>query len=76
MIENYKSNKLQGTGSGFVYKMDSKYGYIMTNHHVVESSTSLKVLLSNGNLVDAKLLGSDEYLDIAVISIPKIKLLV
>ena len=75
MIENYKSNKLQGTGSGFVYKTDSKYGYIMTNHHVVESSTSLKVLLSNGNLVDAKLLGSDEYLDIAVISIPKDKVI-
>lgn len=35
MIQNYKSNTLQGSGSGFVYKVDSKYGYIMTNQHVV-----------------------------------------
>lgn len=70
MIENYKGNTLAGSGSGFVYKTDSNYGYIMTNHHVVDNSTSLKVKLTNGNTIEAKLLGSDEYLDIAVISIP------
>lgn len=70
MIENYKSGKLQGTGSGFIYKTDSNYGYIMTNQHVVEKSTSLKVRLTDGDVVDAKLLGGDEYLDIAIVSIP------
>ncbi len=70
MIQNYKSNTLQGSGSGFVYKVDSKYGYIMTNQHVVEGSTSLKVRLSNEKTVDATLLGGDDYLDIAIIRIP------
>lgn len=70
MIENYKGKSLQGSGSGFVYKADKEKGYIMTNQHVVEGSTSLKVKLANGKKVDAKLLGGDEYLDIAIVSIP------
>lgn len=70
MIENYKSKTLQGSGSGFVYKVDKENGYIMTNQHVVEKSTSLKVRLTNGETIDAKLLGGDEYLDIAIVSIP------
>lgn len=70
MIENYKSNKIQGTGSGFVYKTDKNNGYIMTNQHVVAGATSLKVKLTNGKEIEAKLLGGDEYLDIAIITIP------
>lgn len=70
MIENYKSKKLQGSGSGFVYKTDKEKGYIMTNQHVVDGASSLKVKLTNGKKVDAELLGGDEYLDIAIISIP------
>ena len=70
MIENYKSGKLQGNGSGFIYKSDSNVGYIMTNQHVVENSTSLKVRFTSGELIDAKLLGGDEYLDIAIVSVP------
>ena len=39
MIKNYQSNKLAGSGSGFVYKVDDEYGYVMTNQHVVDNST-------------------------------------
>lgn len=70
MIENYKGSTLQGIGSGFVYKTDSEYGYIMTNQHVVENSTSLKVKMADDNEVDAKLSAGDEYLDVAVVKIP------
>lgn len=70
LINNYRKNTIAGSGSGFVYKVDNNYGYIMTNHHVIEGSTKLKVTLSNEKEVDAELLGSDEYLDIAVIRIP------
>ncbi len=71
LIENYKNDKLYSTGTGFVYKVDSKYGYLLTNYHVVSGNTSLKVTLSNDTTVDAKYLGGDQYLDIAVISIDK-----
>lgn len=58
-----------GTGSGFVYKKDDKTGYIITNHHVVDGASTVSVINSAGIRCEAKVLGSDEYSDIAVLSI-------
>lgn len=69
MIESYRSDRLIGTGTGFVYKKDKTNGYVMTNHHVIENADSVKVITIEGQTVDAKLLGSDEYADVAVLSI-------
>ncbi|MCI9084518.1 MAG: trypsin-like serine protease [Bacilli bacterium] len=68
-VESYKYNQVVSSGSGFVYKKDSKYGYIMTNHHVVDGATEIKVSTINGDLVSATLLGSDSYADLAVLRI-------
>ncbi len=75
LIQNFKNDKLYSTGTGFVYKVDSKYGYLLTNYHVVGGNTSLKVTLSNEKTVDATYLGGDELLDIAVIAIDKSEVL-
>ena len=64
------SDKLSGWGSGFVYKKDSKYGYIFTNHHVVESAKYINIVLSDESEVEGELVGSDEYADVAVVKIP------
>lgn len=69
VIESYKNNQLIGTGTGFVYKKDDTNGYIITNHHVIDGATTVKVLNNNGQEVEAKVLGSDEYADIAVLSV-------
>lgn len=69
VVSNYKNGRLAGYGSGFVYKKDDKYGYIMTNNHVVEGATEIKVKLSTGDDINAKVLGTDSYMDVAVISI-------
>lgn len=68
VVQNYQNNKLAGIGSGFIY---DKEGYIMTNHHVVENAGELKVILMSGETLNATLVGSDEYADIAVIQIDK-----
>lgn len=70
VISNYRNGRLAGYGSGFVYKKDDKYGYIMTNNHVVEGATELKITFSNEEEVTAKLLGTDSYMDVAVLSVP------
>lgn len=70
MVKNFQGNQLASTGSGFVYKVDEKYGYIMTNEHVVEDATSITVVMTNEKEVEATKLGGDEYLDIAVLRIP------
>ena len=71
VIETYDSrgNKV-GTGTGFVYKKDNNNGYVITNHHVIEEAGNIKVINMDGNEIDGKLLGSDEYSDVAVLSIP------
>lgn len=68
-IENYKGDKVNVSGTGFIYKKDSDKAYILTNYHVVGDNTSLKVTLSDDKKIDAKYVGGDQYLDIAVISI-------
>ena len=72
-VESYKNNQNIGSGSGFVYKTDGSKGYILTNHHVIDSADKIEVILSDNETVEVKLLGSDEYTDIAVLSIDKSK---
>lgn len=57
---------LKGAGSGFI--IDQK-GYILTNSHVVKEADKIKVTLKNGKSYDAKIIGSDTGLDLAVIKI-------
>ncbi len=68
VVQNYKNDKSNGIGSGFIYNND---GYIMTNSHVIEGASNIKVMLMNGDAVDATIIGDDEYADIAVIKIDK-----
>ena len=71
LVETNKNNTLISTGTGFIYKKDETNGYIITNHHVIEGGNNYKITLTSGQEVEAKLLGSDEYADIAVLSINK-----
>lgn len=75
MVKNYKNSSYNGSGSGFVYKVDDNYGYILTNQHVIESSTKVSVVMTSSEEVDAELLGKDKYLDVAVLRIPKNKVI-
>ncbi|MBR2309322.1 MAG: trypsin-like peptidase domain-containing protein [Oscillospiraceae bacterium] len=54
------------SGSGFIYSAD---GYILTNHHVIEGSSSITVSFYDGTSADAKLVGYDESNDIAVLKV-------
>ncbi|MFN2244198.1 MAG: S1C family serine protease [Anaerolineae bacterium] len=56
----------EGTGSGFVYDAE---GHIVTNYHVIEGADELLVTLSNGQVYDATVVGSDPANDLAVICI-------
>lgn len=69
VVEVYKDKSLTSTGTGFVYKRDGDKAYLMTNHHVIGDGDEIKVLFTNDDEVDAKIVGSDIYSDIAVLSI-------
>lgn len=68
-IQNYQGSKLYSSGSGFIYKKDDNYGYIMTNHHVIEDASRIVITLSNDQQIEGEVLGSDPYLDLAVVRI-------
>ena len=55
-----------GIGSGFIIRAD---GVILTNAHVVAGATKISVALRDGQTYNAKLLGSDEMNDLAVLQI-------
>ncbi len=53
-------------GTGFIISPD---GYVLTNHHVVDDADSVKVTLSNRREYTAKVVGSDEKSDVALLKI-------
>ncbi len=55
-------------GSGFVYDFSGRM-VILTNFHVVQGTSGLSVTFSDGNGYSAKVLGTDPYADLAVVSV-------
>ena len=51
-------------GSGVII---SKEGFILTNHHVIESADEIEVALSDGRKAAAKVVGTDPETDLAVL---------
>ncbi|HON58879.1 MAG TPA: DegQ family serine endoprotease [Smithella sp.] len=58
--------KQKSLGSGFIISND---GYILTNNHVVENTDKILVKISDGKEYEAKIIGTDEKTDIALIKI-------
>ena len=68
VVQGYEDTSQKTTGSGFFYKED---GYILTNEHVIRNMDSVKVILTTDEEVEAEVLGSDEFLDLAVLKVEK-----
>jgi Do/DeqQ family serine protease len=60
-----KPRQFQSAGSGVI--VDAKNGYIITNHHVVENASEITITLLDDRTFSAKVIGSDEGADIAVL---------
>ncbi len=56
----------RGMGSGFIISAD---GYVLTNHHVVDGADTVKVKLSDRREFTAKVVGSDQQYDVALLKI-------
>lgn len=58
-----------GVGSGVVFDKKDGRAYIVTNNHVIQGAKEIEVALDTGERIPAKLHGSDELTDLAVISV-------
>lgn len=63
------SLQASSSGSGIIYRKDNKTSYIVTNQHVISGADKLDVILSNGTVTTAELVGSDIWTDLAVLKI-------
>jgi Trypsin-like serine proteases, typically periplasmic, contain C-terminal PDZ domain len=56
----------RGMGSGFIISAD---GYVLTNHHVIDGASEVKVRLSDRREYTAKVVGSDAQYDVALLKV-------
>jgi Do/DeqQ family serine protease len=64
---NGRRREVEAAGSGVI--VDSKQGYILTNHHVVENADKITVTLADNRSLGAKVVGSDAGSDLAVLKV-------
>ncbi len=63
-----REQRMHSLGSGVIVSAD---GYILTNNHVVDGATDVKVSFKDGREVPAKVIGTDQPTDIAVLKIDR-----
>ncbi|HEY3251353.1 MAG TPA: trypsin-like peptidase domain-containing protein, partial [Ignavibacteria bacterium] len=64
---SYKQ-EVHGLGSGFIISED---GYIVTNDHVVGNASKVVVSMTNGDHLDAEIVGKDSFTDVALLKVNK-----
>ncbi len=68
LINGSEQIEIYGSGSGFVV---SSSGYILTNAHVIEGASIVDIRFSDGEEINATIIGSDAETDVAVLKIEK-----
>ena len=69
VVNTYINGEGYSSGTGFVYKTEDGTAYILTNNHVIDSAEEVYVKFTDETVVQAEIVGSDVYSDIAVLSV-------
>jgi serine protease Do len=69
-VSNYYQTELVSTGSGAIYLTQEGNVYVITNNHVIDGATNVTVTFVNGEEVDAIVVGSDKFTDLALLKVP------
>lgn len=65
-LSQFKLRAIAGDGSGVILRPD---GYIITNHHVINGVSDIKIVLWDGRFLPAQVVGSDPATDLAVLKV-------
>ncbi|HEY8267770.1 MAG TPA: Do family serine endopeptidase [Xanthobacteraceae bacterium] len=61
-----RNRRVTGQGSGFFISAD---GFVVTNNHVIDKATTVEVIMDDGKVYTAKVLGRDQRTDLALLKI-------
>ena len=64
-----KLEKVQASGSGVIISEDGEF---LTNNHVIDKASSIRCQLTDGTMYDAKLIGKDKDLDVALLKLEQV----
>lgn len=70
-FQERSGRKFKGIGSGVI--INAEKGYVLTNNHVIDNADKISVQLKDGRELTAKVIGTDEMSDVALIQIEKPK---
>jgi serine protease Do len=59
-----------GVGTGVLFRKDAKYGYLVTNNHVVQGAAKVEAVMGSGKHIPAAVVGTDPFTDLAVLKVP------
>ncbi len=68
IVENFRGNKLYATGTGFIFKKEGNTYYLLTNFHVINGGSLIKIKFTDGTEVPVNVVGGDQFADVAVLS--------
>src|SRR5579875_1912876 len=60
-----------GVGTGVLFYKNGQYGFVVTNNHVVQGAAKVEVVLGSGKHVNASVVGTDPFTDLAVLKVPE-----
>ncbi len=69
VVGTYSNDNQISSGTGFVYEVKDGKAYILTNEHVINGGNKITVTLTNGEVYETEIIGSNELDDIAVLAI-------
>ncbi len=68
-VSNYYQNRVNSTGSGAIYLAQEGKVFIITNNHVIDGATKVTVTFANGEELEAEVVGSDQFTDLALLKV-------
>ncbi|HLV24699.1 MAG TPA: trypsin-like peptidase domain-containing protein, partial [Gemmatimonadales bacterium] len=66
LFRGFTPEPVESSGSGFIVTND---GYVLTNNHVIEGASRIRITLNDGRVFDAKVIGRDPDTDVAVVKL-------
>ncbi len=68
IVTTYEDNTAVASGTGFIYTKSNDTYYLLTNYHVIADGNKVNVTFTDKKIVETKIVGSNQYADIAVLS--------